>query len=292
MTMSATKDRDHSNELYVFKNENEEEIVRLDYQHKLASDCCDGTLIHPNVPTSSIMNVADIATGTGIWLEEVCTQLSSQEIGPSEVHRRFDGFDISTAKFPKDGKGCYALQDVLKPFPSQYHGLYDLVHVRLLLAAIKSDQYLETVRNLMALLKPGGYIQWEEFDIDGVSSAPKGPVHTKLVDHASQLIIKLGMSTHCSTQVVDALKAVGMEDIIREERNSYWYKDLASRTMQWSKVSLENLLPPALLASGVVESQEEAKRETESMLEELDREYGTGVIPNFPLRSMVGKKPL
>lgn len=75
---------------------------------------------------------------------------SANQANPSK--RRFDGFDISTAQFPKDGKCNHVVHDILKSFPPQYHGLFDLVHVRLLLFALKREQFEPAVKNLFKIM--------------------------------------------------------------------------------------------------------------------------------------------
>jgi hypothetical protein len=115
-------------------------------------------------------------------------------------------------------------------------------------------------------------------------------MHKKCIDLSSQFFIKLGMSIHCSTEVEDAFNAAGMEDVIREERNSKGNTKLDSKAQQWSKISLDQIMVPSLLGSGVAETEEIAKTMAESMLKELDNEYANGTVPNCALRLMLGRK--
>lgn len=86
-----------------------------------------------------------------IWLEE----LQADElpyVNKANIKRRFDGFDISDAQFPKEGKCKYVMHDILKPFPPEYHGLYDLVHVRLMFLTLKREQFEPAVKNLFKII--------------------------------------------------------------------------------------------------------------------------------------------
>jgi hypothetical protein len=56
-----------------------------------------------------------------------------------------------------------ALDDV----PSELVGQYDLVHVRLLVLAVDNSDPRPMLRNLIKMLKPGGYLQWDELDFPG-----------------------------------------------------------------------------------------------------------------------------
>ncbi|WJG34567.1 uncharacterized protein FOBCDRAFT_195899 [Fusarium oxysporum Fo47] len=66
------------------------------------------------------------------------------------------------------------LQDgnVLEPFPKEYLGTYDLVHVKLLYAALTKDESLLAVKNLKTLLKSDGYLFWSEIEAYGYASNP------------------------------------------------------------------------------------------------------------------------
>lgn len=44
-------------------------------------------------------------------------------------------------------------QNLLLPFPEEFLGKYDVVNVRLMLAALSSDEWEPAIRNLMTLLR-------------------------------------------------------------------------------------------------------------------------------------------
>lgn len=87
-----------------------------------------------------------------IWLLEARDLLNSRV--PNQEHRIFHGFDISAAQFPgSPPEGVsFSCQDILKPFPPEHHGKYDLVHVRLLVTAFPEKEYETAVRNLVEIL--------------------------------------------------------------------------------------------------------------------------------------------
>lgn len=136
---------------------------RLDFQHDLFFKQTGCKLIPDNValhlatlgrPTA----VADMGTGTGVWLRHLATQLP--------LSSRLDGYDFDTSKFPNASQlpdnVKLSFADTMKPFPQEILGIYDVVHVRALMYALKAHEWATAVANLRTLLKPGGYLFWEE----------------------------------------------------------------------------------------------------------------------------------
>lgn len=103
--------------------------------------------------------IADVATGTGLFAIEVAKQLPK-----AEVH----GLDISSklfheqSKLPKNVRlGTYDIHNA----PSLEHqSKFDLIHVRLIVSGMQKDDWAPAVDHLLSMLKPGGWIQWEEAD--------------------------------------------------------------------------------------------------------------------------------
>ena len=51
-----------------------------------------------------------------------------------------------------------------EPFHDDYLGQFDVVHLRLLVGGVQQHEWDGIVRNVLDLLKPGGFLQWEEID--------------------------------------------------------------------------------------------------------------------------------
>lgn len=84
-----------------------------------------------------------------IWLEDV-----SEVLGPgSQSSVYYHGFDISSQQFPKMQEIIqFSVHDITKPFPEEHLGRFDLVHVRLLVAAIDESDYKSAIANIDAIL--------------------------------------------------------------------------------------------------------------------------------------------
>ncbi|KAI0012740.1 S-adenosyl-L-methionine-dependent methyltransferase [Xylariaceae sp. FL0662B] len=120
-----------------------------------------GYLLHPSAAAALPVypRIADIATGTGRFLLRV------RELYPNAV---LDGSDISPSLFPPPSElpanVTLTVLDIKQPVPQELHGKYDLVHVRMLVAGMLPNDWAPAVQNLSRMLKPGGFLQWEEGD--------------------------------------------------------------------------------------------------------------------------------
>lgn len=135
-------------------------ITRLHLQHWIWKEHL-GYLLHPAISFSgSDVSVADIGTGNGCWLLDLARR--------SPRTWSFTGFDISCAQFLADvhlpANVRLLIQDVFEPFPTALHGTFDVVRVRAFAAVIKYGDAGPLTRNLIQLLKPDGFLQWDEFD--------------------------------------------------------------------------------------------------------------------------------
>ncbi|KAI0141908.1 hypothetical protein GGR57DRAFT_395921 [Xylariaceae sp. FL1272] len=132
---------------------------RLNKQCDLMTECI-GYVLNPAFSLSKQPRIVDIGTGTARFLMQVHPTVSPDAV--------LEGYDISSAQFPpKDvlpANITLGERDVKKPFPEDMQGQYDVVHLRMLVAAMDPDDWEGAVNNVIQLIKPGGYLQWEECD--------------------------------------------------------------------------------------------------------------------------------
>ncbi|KAB8070021.1 hypothetical protein BDV29DRAFT_160868 [Aspergillus leporis] len=159
---------------------------RLNLQTYLWRDSL-GYIIHPTIPPLPANgHVADVGTGMGLWLTQLHSEQQKESI-------RMDGFDIDITQCPPAGWVTHNIHfrrwNAIEPPPSELRGQFDLVHLRLVMIGINNEDVSALVENLSLLLKPGGWLQWEEmnnFDNNIVTvdeSTPKTAYHrTPAVD--------------------------------------------------------------------------------------------------------------
>ncbi|KAK3349645.1 hypothetical protein B0T25DRAFT_247331 [Lasiosphaeria hispida] len=155
---------------------------RLVFQHYLWKDVT-GALIHPHILEDlgvSLagealesgrhveLRVADIGTGTGVWALDVARLPSAHGSNKKfSVH----GFDISDEQFPPGHvlpeNVQLSVSDALSVPPESLHGTFDIVHVAHF-AGVRAlgEDPAPVIDHALALLKPGGWIQWDEWARD------------------------------------------------------------------------------------------------------------------------------
>jgi SAM-dependent methyltransferase len=115
-----------------------------------------GDLIHPTIPVAEIASIADVACGTGIWLEDLSNALSTKATSPvSNTERSYHGFDISPAMFPPEverGPIQFDVLDILQPVPEEYKARFDLVSLRFLCVAVREVDLGRVIRNVEQMI--------------------------------------------------------------------------------------------------------------------------------------------
>lgn len=142
-------------EVYMLQRDSQES-KRLDTQHRLMCELSRGQLLHPSIPRKDISTVADVATGTGVWLRDVAASAEFSNHAESKKNT-FVGFDISPQQFPSietvSPNVKFVVHDITEPFPLEYHEKFDLVNVRLMSYAIKAADLDKAVWHVLQILR-------------------------------------------------------------------------------------------------------------------------------------------
>ncbi|KAJ5273242.1 hypothetical protein N7478_008367 [Penicillium angulare] len=148
-------------------------VIRLNLQHYLWREVF-GFNIHPDIPPGP-EKIVDVACGSGLWMIDVARELPRAQI---------DGLDIDLTQAPQPGWLPSNINlshwDLFNDIPTGTEAKYNLVHVRLLVLVLSGLDPMPVIRRLFHLVKPGGYIQWDELDcvnmrvkrLDSAADAP------------------------------------------------------------------------------------------------------------------------
>ncbi|KAJ3575565.1 hypothetical protein NP233_g1016 [Leucocoprinus birnbaumii] len=146
--------------------------IRLTVQHAIVEKCFGG-LVHVPVTLVNGDRILDSATGNAKQVPH-----GAQLIG----------IDIESRLFPKHSSLpaniSFEVQSILK-LPSAWSNRFAFVHQRLLVAALRTSEWVRALHEIYRVLKPGGWVQLVEAD-NWVS----GPVMSIFVS----LMVKLGES--------------------------------------------------------------------------------------------------
>jgi SAM-dependent methyltransferase len=173
--------------IYILNNgsSSESERNRLDVQHEICNDIMRNKLLPPHIQAELLAlsstrapKVLDVATGSAAWLHAMANILPP--------NAELVGLDYDPTKFPPPSSLASNITlragDMYQPFPGDLVGQFDVVHVRLISFALKAGQGAELVKNLMTLLRPGGWIVWSELSVTLATTEPPSLAWFKIQD--------------------------------------------------------------------------------------------------------------
>jgi len=215
--------------------------ARLHLQHWIYQSQL-GYLLHPSISQSlqkkPDLKVADVACGNGAWLLEVARQVPSTA--------QLYGFDITDSNYPAkewlpENVTLTGSFDAISsaPLPKELEGAFDVVHIRAFTSIVKDNKVDPLIKNLLSMLKPGGYLQWDETNQNKtVARAPNESVEKKSCDQLLGLLSMMGkMVSKLFTDWLENLPTI---------LEGHGMKVLDHQTFQWRKELLkpwtENLL--------------------------------------------------
>ncbi|KAI0399833.1 S-adenosyl-L-methionine-dependent methyltransferase [Xylaria palmicola] len=197
MTTSSSHVEEYDQSKYwVAPARNFRSSARLHLQHFLIQNTL-GYLLEPTIEESIAdiqpLKVADLGCGNGIWLTELHSYLTK-----NNASAQLDGFDINPINFPHTDylPSTVSLQqlDILaKPLPAELVGTYDVVHIRAFVSVIPNADLTPVLSTAFELLKPGGYLQWEESRGDRFIVESPSPQISKVACDTIVHVLKAGL---------------------------------------------------------------------------------------------------
>jgi len=268
---------------------------RLDEQHLITTKTL-GFLIHPNIPLiSPNLKIADIGTGTGIWLLDVAKSL------PPTC--QLTGFDVTSSAWPPSQilppNVSFKIQDMLFPFPASEIGTYDVVAVRFVSVATTRAEWTRSIENLVTLLKPGGWLQWIEScnfslynSVAGTSRAACQEIYDGLEPFRFKEDVVIGMMMREPKNVrrEDIFREIGLvdvhEDVFSTDRLQDSELQLRDKGTRNAIVCFLGCLEDLVGVEGSGWSKERIERVKEEAMREVDK----GVYHTLDQVCIVGRK--
>ncbi|KLO06587.1 hypothetical protein SCHPADRAFT_923144 [Schizopora paradoxa] len=144
-------------------------IYALRLQHEVLKKICEGRTVFPPLSKGHAYFILDSGVGSASWLLE-----AAEHFSPSAI---LHGIDIERRLFPPEHPSnvSFSLNSITS-LPLQWTGKFDFVHQRLLIAALRKDEWVTAISSMHRILRPGGWIQLGE-----VGSWHAGPVTKKQI---------------------------------------------------------------------------------------------------------------
>ncbi|KAJ4986247.1 hypothetical protein SVAN01_08294 [Stagonosporopsis vannaccii] len=207
MSSSSSISKTGLNDDNVIFAANESEAQRLDKQHKVIYAAMPQLVLAPVDLAQGGKRILDQATGSGIWIRDMRrASRSSSNI--------WIGTDIEDDYFPRDNPAdtSYHHQSMTEAWPVHWLSTFDLVHSRMALPGVGLNPLDEVVRNLISLVKPGGWIQLVEMEWEDWRA---GPVLQEFQNVMRQLVsmVTNGQGINMREGLTESLRKAGLTNI-------------------------------------------------------------------------------
>lgn len=156
------------------------EIDRLDIQHYALREKLEG--INYLAPIQRPARILDVGCGTGQWAYELCAEFSRSLVF---------GLDLEPSKAPWPANYRFVRANVLQglPFTSDR---FDFVHQRFLTSGVPVRAWADTMRELVRVTRPGGWIELVE---GRPELSPAGPATNRLLATTWKLGRSMGLDS-------------------------------------------------------------------------------------------------
>ncbi len=181
-----------------------QETNRLDLQHVLLSEVLGSNTV---APIENPMAILDVGCGTGRWCYEMALAFP---------HAQVIGVDVVVPEIPtwqEDREwphNCHFVKgNVLQGLPFADES-FDVVHQRLLMAAIPAEKWQGVVNELARVTQPGGWI--ELIESDGIFPR-SGPSSRQISEWLIEATSRRGIDVRIGKHLEVFLQRAGVEPV-------------------------------------------------------------------------------
>jgi len=199
------------------------EVVFMARQHRYIQKELGGLLILAPVELPGrTLSILDVGCGDGLVLSELHAQVGAES--------NLVGLDTNPAALAQGEatygkKGIKLLQhDMNDPLPENLQNSFDLVHVRYSLYGAGRSGVEQVIKNLASALKPGGWLQVQEIDVQAGHS-DHGEALTEYIGLFTTLIEKMGNDAKFVLKLKPAFEGAGLIDVKVSQYDAKFGKD-------------------------------------------------------------------
>lgn len=207
-----------------------------------------------------------------------------------------EGSDISAEQFPAKeylpANVSFRLLDAFQEIPDELQGAFDVVHIRAFALVVKGGDLDVLLGNLIRLLKPGGFLQWDEKET-GPSFKAQAPNPAISKDYTDHFLDKF--YEHCARIGLQFQWISELDDIFTSHGVEVLYSHRQTISDDLSKASTDNWLMGLeefgnVATARVVDGPLGTREEFEGMYADMVRETTRGVSITMDMVVAVGRK--
>lgn len=251
-------DRKFADTIYFLPSDNKE-LERCRARHRVYATLFAGRVLAPleiKLKSNQPCEFLEIGCGLGDWCVNVASDYPNVNVLGIDHYNTFQG-----TEYPKNCR--FDIIDASKwPMPLEGNK-FDLIHIEVFGLVLPTSQYEEFLAEIYRLLKPGGYIQWIEPDLEVWNAGPEG----KKIDKAVQKILRLrSLDPHLPRRIDRLVKAGGFINIkhtfVSFPFGNWGEGTLIEATNKLITDSYDSVAPVICNTYGLSTEQYNAKKET------------------------------
>lgn len=244
---------------------------------------------------SSSLQISTYINGScvGAWALDINQRVANANTDNTGSAAQITGVDIESRLFPQTGltnaNMHFMIGSVLN-LPAKWDNKFTLVHQRLLIVALKRDDWTTAVKEIYRVTAPGGWVQLCE--VDPVSDVGAG-VHTqRFIGLFKELARKSDMDLTCANSIPALLADTGFVDVSVDRRSTTLGPlggELGARAGKNVLGVWKGMKKPILSLGGLgfVKDGEEFDR----MMDNIDREWNEMPGGEFSWHTIIARKP-
>jgi SAM-dependent methyltransferase len=202
------------------------------------------------------------------------------------------GFDVINTQFqdvPKGSNVSFHVQNMLLPFPDAELARYDVVHARLLMYACKSEEWATVASNLSTLLRPGGYLFWEDTGYDLWNCVPATIAWTNFIILDQRASLVAGRDLLFASKLGRYFTEAGLLDITESLHSTFHLEDQEAKKVSALMLRLHEQSAKGAVERGGVDGLK-SMDDVDSLVSAMRNEVQAGADIGFCLRRVIGRK--
>jgi ubiquinone/menaquinone biosynthesis C-methylase UbiE len=276
---------------YVFDPEDATEMARLIHQDRVITQGMGGPLAGlPELPDTA--QVLDLCCGPGGWVLDVAFEHQEMEVAGIDISEMMSAYANARARTQQLPNASFGVMNILEPLDFS-DATFDFVNARFLTSVIHREKWLDILREVYRITKPGGLIRFTEGDLVGLTGSR---AFAELSQKCYQVVKAMGhgfspdgRSFGTTHMLGGFLKTIGCEQI----QSRMHVLDFSADSPAWADIFHNydiafRAIQPAIIKMGMG-TQEELDQLHQQYLIDMHLNTFRGIMPYM---SVWGTKPL